>query len=229
MEPLTQEQLTKVLPYKSKGQVNQRLMNRLNNLLIDPDERQAFRENLVSYTSVLMDGRFKLADYVKAVQYVSHKLLGDTNVLAYTKTFPDRYDRMVKAGKSPKAISAFVTAYSKNVLVNKIMEQTLIPNHILNQDLYQKALNVQAELMIGANSEKVRTDAANSILTHLKPPETQKMELDIGMKESPAIADLRTAVMNLTIAQKQAIESGSASVEHIAHTKIVQGEVIENG
>jgi hypothetical protein len=36
------------------------------------------------------------------------------------------------------------------------MAQTLVPSYVLNADLYQKALNTSAELMISAKSEKVR-------------------------------------------------------------------------
>ena len=64
-----------------------------------------------------------------------------------------------------------MTSYNKNKLVNLILEQSMIPSWVLNQDMYQKALNVQCELMLTANSEKV-SDAANSILTHLKPPQS---------------------------------------------------------
>ena len=61
---------------------------------------------------------------------------------------------MLSAGKNAKDISSFVTSYNKNKLVNLILEQSMIPSWVLNQDMYQKALNVQCELMLTANSEK---------------------------------------------------------------------------
>ena len=98
---------------------------------------------------------------------------------------------------------------------------------MLNQDLYQKALNVQAELMVSANSEKVRCDAANSLLLHLKMPETQKIELEIGMKEDGSIAALRQATMELAAQQRLMIQSGMSNAQGIAHTKVIEAEVID--
>lgn len=65
-----------------------------------------------------------------------------------------------KSGVSEKDQSSYISAYHKSKLVNLIFEQTLIPIHILNAPLLQQAINVQAELMLTANSEKVRSDAA---------------------------------------------------------------------
>jgi hypothetical protein len=224
---LSVEMFRSALPDKVKKSVNQDLIDSINKTLSDPDEFEAYRDNLLSYTRVMADGRFKVQEYVNAVRYVSHKLMGATNIEAYTKTFPDKYQRFVAQGVMAKDIASYVTAYNKSKLVNLIYEQTLIPSYVLNQDLYQKALNVQAELMVTANSEKVRTDAANSLLTHLKMPEKAKVELDINIKESSAIGALREATMALAAAQRMAVASGSASAQEMAHSKVVRADVVD--
>jgi hypothetical protein len=98
---------------------------------------------------------------------------------------------------------------------------------VLNQDLYQKALNVQAELMVTAKSEKVRSDAANSLLTHLKMPETQKVELDVKVREDGSISQLRQATLELARAQRLAMEAGQATAEEIAHSRVIPAEVVD--
>ena len=128
--------------------------------------------------------------------------MGSSNIEAYTKAFPDRYARHVANNTSAKDIASYVTAYNKSKLVNLIFEQTLIPSYILNQDLYQRALNVQADLMYNAKSEKVRGDAANSILVQLKQPEVKKVELDIKTNEDSSIDALRKATIELIEQQK---------------------------
>jgi hypothetical protein len=105
------------------------------------------------------------------------------------------------------------------------MEQTLVPTHVLNADLYQKAINVQAELMLSANSEKVRSDAANSLLIHLKAPETTKIKLDIGIQSDSMIEELRKTTMELAAQQRQLIESGVVNAKHIAESRIIEGEI----
>jgi len=219
-ELLTQEMFVRVLPKKIKTKVTSEMVSNINALLIDPALRENFRDNLLSYTGVMADGKYKLQGYIDAVKYVSCKLLGASNVEAYTKTFPHRFQRLVNEGADDKTISSYVAGYNKTQLVNKVLEQTLVPMHVLNQDLYQRALNKQASLMINAKSEKVQTDAANSLLTHLKAPETQKIELDIGVKGDKSIDELRETTLALVSQQKKMIESGMMNVKEVAHSKL---------
>ena len=218
---LTIEQFKQALPDKVKRSVNQELIDQVNTTLGDPELYESYRDNLLSYTRVMADGRFKVTSYIDAVRYVSHKLMGCTNIEAYTKTFPSKYQGFVAQGVQSKDIASYVTAYNKSKLVNLIFEQTLIPSYVLNQDLYQKALNVQAGLMVSSHSDKVRCDAANSLLTHLKMPETQKVELEIGIKEDSSIAALRATTLELARQQRLMMESGAMTAQDVAHSKFV--------
>lgn len=221
MSVLTLDQFRTALPDKVKKSVNQELVDQINTTLGNPEEYENYRDNLLSYTRVMADGKFKIQNYVDAVRYVSYKLMGCTNIDAYTKTFPTKYQRFVEQGVAAKDIASYVTAYNKSKLVNLIYEQTLVPSYILNQDLYQKALNVQADLMITAKSEKVRTDAANSLLTQLKMPEKHKVELEIGVKEDSSIAALRASTLELARQQRLMIEAGAVNAQQVAHTRLV--------
>lgn len=221
MTQLTIDQFKLALPDKVKKSVNQELIDHINKTLSEPELYEAYRENLLSYTKVMAEGKFKISSYVDAVKYVSHKLMGCTNIEAYTKTFPDKYQNFLLQGVVAKDIASYVTAYNKSKLVNLIYEQTLIPSYVLNQDLYQKALNVQAELMVSAHSEKVRSDAANSLLTHLKMPEVTKVELDIGIKEDGSIAALRATTLELARQQRLMVEAGVMNAQEVAHSRLV--------
>lgn len=222
MSTLSIEQFKQALPDKVKKSINQELIDQINGTLADPEMFEAYRDNLLSYTRVMADGKFKVTSYVDAVRYVSHKLMGCTNIEAYTKTFPDKYQRFIQQGVQSKDIASYVTAYNKSKLVNLIFEQTLIPSYVLNQDLYQKALNVQAELMLDTGiSPKVRSDAANSLLTHLKMPETQKVELEIGVKEDSSIQALRNTTLELARQQRMMMEAGAMNAQEVAHSRLV--------
>jgi len=226
MSALTLDQFRAALPDKVKKSLNQELIDQINNTLSDPDAFEHYRDNLLSYTRVMADGKFKIQNYIDAVRYVSFKLMGCTNIDAYTRTFPQKFQRFQEQGVAAKDIASYVTAYNKSKLVNLIYEQTLIPSYVLNQDLYQKALNVQADLMMNAKSEKVRTDAANSLLTQLKMPEKQKVELEIGVKEDSSISQLRAATLELARQQRLMLEAGAVNAQQIAHSKVV-GDVID--
>lgn len=219
--------LKKSLPDKYKNTVNQELLDKINDTLDDPDLYETYRENFITYTSVLQDGKFKVTDYLNAVKYCTQKLMGKSNIDAYIATFPDRYQSMLNRGLSSKDMSSIISVYNKSKLVNSIMEQSLIPSWVINQDLYQKAINTQAELMMTASSEKVRSDAANSLLTHLKPPETKKVELDIGLKQGSEVDQLRDVLTQLTSQQKRMIETGVVTAVETAEAKLI-GRVIEH-
>lgn len=224
-EQLTIAQFKQVMPSNHKGNINQELMDKINKLLADPNMGEVLRDNLMSYTHVMKEGRFKTEDYISAVKYVSYKLMGSTNFEAYIKTFPDRYQNFLDNNVPTKDIHCYVSAYNKNKLVNLVYEQTLIPTHVLNADIYQKAINVQADLMLNAKSEKVRSDAANSLLNHLKKPETHKVEMNIGIKEGGAIEELREITSQLAAKQQKMIESGVYTAKDVAHKPLtIEGE-----
>ena len=222
MTLLTAEQFKQVVPNQFKACVSQELIDQINKTLADPDMYETYRDNLLGYAHVMREGKFKMEDYINAIKYCSHKIMGASNIDAYVKTFPDKYQAMLSAGKNAKDISSFVTSYNKNKLVNLILEQSMIPSWVLNQDMYQKALNHQLYLMLNAKHERVQCDAANSLLTHLKPPEVTKVELDIGLKKDSAMEDLKSTLAELAVKQQQFIGAGVTQVKELAQQKLVR-------
>jgi hypothetical protein len=223
---LTKDEIEKALPPALRGNVDEDFVDLVNDVNSDPEIAKIMRENFLSYVNVLRDGKFKARDYVAAVKYVSYKLMEYTNQEAYARTFPDRYNKLLVNGASDKAISSYVSIYNKGKLVNLIMEQTLIPSWVLNQQVYQEAINTQAQLMVNAKSEMVRMQAANSILTHLKKPEKQEVELSLGVKEHSGLSDLKNMLTDLAERQKTLIESG-APTKTIAHQSLIDVTPLE--
>lgn len=221
---LTVDALKTVMPKRQKHNISQSLVDELNRLVVDPEAREGFRENMLGYSNILRDPNIKLNDYIQAVKYVSYKMLSYNNQESWIKTFPERYQRLVDAKKDPGFIRATVANYNRNKIVATILEQAMIPAWVANQDLFQKALNTQLELMTAATSEKVRTDAANSLLTHLKQPETTKLTLDVNVTQDDSIKELRDAAVALAAVQREAIEAGLNTADDIAKSKILIGE-----
>lgn len=217
---LTKEIIERAVPANLKNAITPQLVDLVNNIAADPLVAEQVRNNFISYTGVMKDGKFKTEDYIHAVCYVSYKLMGDSNKDAYFKTFPARMANLLGKGTSEKDISAYVSAYAKGKLVNLIMEQSLVPSWVLNADLYQRALNTQADLMTNAMSEKVRTDAANSILTHLgKPKETGPL-IAIDMKETSGMTELKDLMGKLAQQQLEMIANGVTAKQIAAQTII---------
>lgn len=223
---LTQDMVVRAVPANLKSAITPQLVDLVNNIAADPLVAEQVRNNFISYTGVLKDGKFKTEDYIHAVAYVSYKLMGDSNQDAYFKTFPARYQALMAKGSTPKDISAYVSAYNKGKLVNLVLEQTLVPAWVLNQDLYQRALNVQADLMMNAASEKVRTDAANSILTHLTKPKEAGPLINIDARETSGMTELKEMLGKLATQQRDLIASG-VTAKAIAAQPIIDVEAKE--
>lgn len=205
---LTLKQVQESLPTNFRNNISEDMVDELNALSEDPEEARYMRENFVSFASVLQEGRYRIGDYVKAVMYVSRKIMGQSNLQAYKDTFPERYQPMVDAQKPQKDIASIVTAYNKGQLVTKITERAMVPVWLMNQDVVQEAINVQVALMNDISvSDKVRSDAANSLLTHLKKPEiTSKTELSINIAQNDGMAAIEAALVDMSNRQLESIQ-----------------------
>lgn len=225
-DTIDKDLLYRVVPANVRKNITEEVLDTINNHLATSETREMFRENIISFASVLQEGRFKFDDYISAVKYVSFKMLGDSNVVAYTKTFPQRYSRLCQEGASDKEISAYVAAYNKTKLVTLIYAQTIMPTHILHQNLFHEAINTMAELMRDEDvSPKVRSDTANNLANLLKPPEEAKIKLDVSVKEDSAVVALRETTMDLVRQQREMLQSGLWSAQTVAHSGlIIEGE-----
>lgn len=226
-EQVDLEQVKAALPKHLQGMVTQSLVDKLNHIAADPVFAEQVRNNFISYTHVMKDGKFKLDAYLSAVTYVSYKLMGNSNTEAYAKTFPDRYQRFLAEGRLAKDIAAYVAAYSKGKLVNLIYEQSTVPLWVLNQHVVQQAINTQVELMTTSQSDKVRQEAANSILTHLKRPDVKEFQINMDVQDHSGIAELREAMKEMSQKQDKLLESGE-SLQELAGSPLIEAKVIHD-
>tara|TARA_B110001454_G_scaffold211668_1_gene227607 strand:+ start:481 stop:1239 length:759 start_codon:yes stop_codon:yes gene_type:complete len=221
---LTKEQLSGAVPDKRfRKHITDEVVAVINS---EPDSelRRVFRDNTLTYSSVLSTGKYSLAAYVNAIKFVSLRLMGDKASTAYSKVFPDRYQNLIDKNASASYIASFADNYSKTGLITKIMEQTMVPTHILNAGVYQEAINVQAELMHTAKSELVRQKAAESLISNLTAPAAAKIEIDIGYSND-LVDELRATTKALAQQQLKMILNGQSSAKEIAHSEIIAKRV----
>ena len=218
---LTREMVEKALPANLKSAATQALTDQVNNLSADPIVAEHIRENFLSYSRVLQEGKFKTEDYLHAVAYVSFKHMGYSNQDAYFRTFPQRYAALLAKGTTGKDIAAYVAAFHRGKLVNLIMEQSLVPIWIVNQETYQKAINTQVEIMENDTLSAVaRTAAANSILTHLAKPKEMAGTLNLVVPESSGMNEMRAMLNELARNQRDLIQQG-VSPREIANQRLI--------
>lgn len=227
MTQMTVELLQAVLPKNLHLNATQEFADQINTLALEPEAADVVRQNFLTYSKVLKEGKYKTEDYLNAVVYASHKIMGYDNKDAYIRTFPDRYQALVAKGTSEKDISAYVAMYHKGKMVTAILEQATVPAWLLHQDAFNKAVQTQYDIMTDDDiNPRDRTAAANSLMTHLKAPEVKKVELDVSVKREGGLAELEATLNKMAAQQKQLIEQG-ASAKTVARIPLVQGEVID--
>lgn len=211
--PLKIDDLKKAMPDGVKLTVTQQMVDTINKVAVDDIMASHIRENFVTYTSVMMDGKYTSEEYTNAIMYCTFKLMGLKNKDAYMHALPDRYMSLKSRGATEKEISAYVAAFHKGKLVSAIMEQALIPMWLVNQDAYQKAINTQVRLMTTATSELVQTQAANSILTHLAKPKDAVPQIAIQVNAGNGLAELQDSLIKISEKQLELINQGVSAKE----------------
>ena len=205
---ITLDVLKDIAPKNVRSMITPDLVDKLNSWNDDPKLLGGFKDNILSYMNVMKTGKYRIADYMNAVRFVSYKLIGHSDIDAYAITFPDRYQRLIDDGVSRNDIAPYVSIYRKTQLVVKIFEQSIVPSHVLNAPMHQEALNTLAMIALNGRSEVARVSACTAILANTKPPETAKIELDISIDKGSVIDDYEQAMRAMVKAQKVEILKG---------------------
>ena len=221
---------------KDKTTITDKLVETINMIILDePEVGHLVRENFLTYTKVLQNGKYSMETYLNAIKFVSYKLMNMTNAEAYMHTYPDRYDKLEKRyvgvegltqEEFEKKVSSYVYAVAKSQLVVTILSQVQIPTKLLNMGLLQEAINVEASLMRSARSEIVREKAANTLIQYLGQEEENKIQIDAGYKKDDIIEQYEVAMKKMVEEQLVQIHKG-ADVKQIANAVTVEAEVIE--
>lgn len=227
LEKVTVEELKILYPVKVAGKVLEQAAEILNTATEDMDYVMAkeFRDNCLSFIDILKNSksRVSFADYVNACKFATFKLAGNTDVRAYALTFPDRIRRMERDKVPNSHLYQYASIYSKNKTVVEVMAKLVVPTHIMFQDIFHQAVKVQSELMLDAKiSPKVRSDAANSLMTHLKTPEIKQAELKVDVQGSGAIEQLAEALGSLSGKQSEMLREGRYSLKDIREATIIE-------
>ena len=223
---MTVDELNGSLPKAYKGKASQAMIDAFNERL-DDSIKEDVQEKLVSLNNLLLEGKYSVEYYMDCVAYVSYKMSGYTNQDAWAKVFPERYKALTDAKKSPKDISSHVSNFHNRTLVGKIMAQAMLPAYITNAHHYQTAINALVKVITTSEKPRDIIEASGTLMTHLKPPETKKIELNVGVNTSSALEDLRMATAKLAEQQEQMIKSKMYTARDAAHQMIIEGEYEE--
>lgn len=217
---ITMNELLAVTPKKSRALITQEFIDNLNGLS-DPETAPMIRSKFMDCTSVLEEGKYKLEDYKKAVEYAVFKSMGMSNYDAYCHAFPDRVARLQAIGKTHKDISSYVFAYNSGALVQAVLEKNKLSDYIKWGDARDIAMRKLLDIAMYGKSEKNQRDACDSILKYTQPPEDNKNSLQINIQKNTFVNDIEASLNAFAKAQKEAVDSGKVSLSNCIEAKIV--------
>ena len=215
------EELTLSMPKKKQKFMNQEIVDIINDVEERGDFDGEYEKDVVSFSSILLDGRYKVTDYVKAVEFCAYYLNGNEQADSYMKTFPEKVKRRVMEGKSQYATGA-PAMYFKNDLVQKILAQAQLPVRMYHHHKKHAAIDKLFSLMTSATTtDRIQMESADKLLGHLAEPEAQKVELEIGLKKDEGAAALEAKLMEVATLQRDAFIAGHdvKSLQKIAFTE----------
>ena len=231
IEPVTEEYMASIAPPKMSKKGIAAATEMMNKAIEGMDDGLGvhFRDQCIDLISCLKgESPQSLQQYYNAVKFLVHRMAGDSLIRAYSKTFPDRVAELQASGTPESFLYSYASIYNKTKLVVELQGRMLVPSHIMYHDYFHLAVKTQVEIMTDKSvSPKVRSDAANSLMTHLKAPEVAKAELEVKVEDNSIVDQLKTALTSLASQQKRLIDLGEADVEDVS--KQVIYKEVEDG
>ncbi|MCH9665499.1 MAG: hypothetical protein K0U41_06580 [Gammaproteobacteria bacterium] len=217
------------VPMSRRSAISEEYVEKLLSISDDPTLAEGIIRNFKTYATILKEGKYKMDHYLDAIKFISLLNWNHTRKEAYEKTFPDTYKDWVARGLSNKEILSRVSSFFTGKLVQELIEQIDTPAWILHMPRYHEAVEVSVDLMHNASSEKVRADAANNLMTHLKKPESLKqLEMDapvmIGKSELESLQDKLYEIADMN---QQLIKQGELTTTEVAKARIIEPDATD--
>src|SRR5574344_424983 len=229
---VTIEELQKALPSR-KNTITDEIVEILNKSQDDPEfQGESLLQTAITYENVMMNNKAGIKEYIDAIRFCAYLIsLEDNYTEAYKKTFSyrdfvkNRLDATPDSSKYRELTNA-ASRYRRSKLVVDLLTFSQVPLDILFSGYRYKAIGVLANEMETAAYSRDRIAAAKELLLAVKGPENKKIELEIGVKESSAVANLNEQLTELANSSLVQLESGQVDLVRLG--SMVAKEEIED-
>lgn len=212
----TVEMLKDRFPQKA-GTITQELADMINAANNDASfNGDEFVEHMLTYKNVMLDGSGSMKDYVNSLKFCAYLEVYDDNVTeAYRRArandaFVIARENVATDSAEYRELTSAAARFRKSVMVRKILAQSDMPLHLMFQGGRMQMASVLLNEAMSAPYSKDRISAADKFLTHVKPPENTKIELEVGLNEEAKNIqqDLMRQIALAVESQKEQITRG---------------------
>ena len=228
---ITPELLRKVLPKSVNDEVLESIVEHIHKIEEDVGiPQELFEDQFMSYTHLLGQG-MPIDKLINAIKFVTFIQAGNTQGEAYALVFPDKVADMKKDNRD---WSSFATMYAKTKAVTSIMKTAILSPYLTYKPWEAKVMQKLMHLMDGRGAKEtdyvsptVQLNAALGFLGYIKPPEDNKLTLDIGPNMTSAQQNLADQISRMVDVQMHKVKNGE-SIKDIQRLGIViEGEIDE--
>lgn len=231
---VTKADLQNAIPDR-KNAITDELVDLINQIQTEPEfQGETMVQTMITYQNALKGARVSMRAYVNAIRFCAYLVSMDDNYTeAYKRTFYDTDFVKVRANVSTSdpryaELTSAASRYRRSKLVVDILTLSQVPLDMLFAGYRYKAMAVLAETMVTAKQDRDRIQAARSVLEMTKS-DTIKVDLDVGVKESSAVASLKTQLAEMAAQQVALLNSGTTSLKELGGLKPVEDAEIVNG
>ena len=230
---VTKADLQNAIPDR-KNAITDELVDLINQIQTEPEfQGETMVQTMITYQNALKGARVSMRAYVNAIRFCAYLVSMDDNYTeAYKRTFYDTDFVKVRANVSTSdpryaELTSAASRYRRSKLVVDILTLSQVPLDMLFAGYRYKAMAVLAETMVTAKQDRDRIQAARSVLEMTKS-DTIKVDLDVGVKESSAVASLKTQLAEMAAQQVALLNSGTTSLKELGGLKPVEdAEIVE--
>lgn len=231
---LTVEDVQNALPSR-KNAITQELVDVLNEVKDEAEfQGEPLLNTAVVYEKLMINNKASVREFIDAIRFCAYLVTMDDNYTeAYKKTFyyrdfvKERISADTKSIKYAELTSAASRYRRNNKLVADLLVYSQAPLEIMFLGWRYKAVGVLADAMMNAKLDRDKINAAKELLVATKGPETKRIELDIGVKESSAIASLNEQLSVMAGKQVMLLESGARELSDFGSLKPKQEDVVD--
>ena len=230
---VTKADLQNAIPDR-KNAITDELVDLINQIQTEPEfQGETMMQTMITYQNALKGARVSMRAYVNAIRFCAYLVSMDDNYTeAYKRTFYDTDFVKVRANVSTSdpryaELTSAASRYRRSKLVVDILTLSQVPLDMLFAGYRYKAMAVLAETMVTAKLDRDRIQAARSVLEMTKS-DTIKVDLDVGVRESSAVASLKTQLAEMAAQQVALLNSGTASLKELGGLKPIEDAEIVN-
>lgn len=194
-------------------------------------------ENIVTYISCVEGLRSRPEAYINAVKYCSMRLMGESIVESWKRTFPRRCERIAEECRGEEKwieykIKNNADYYNKTVLVTKIMGMSLVPSWIVNAQYYQEGINKLVEIIRddSVRNGMVKVRACEALINATKKPDIIEQKIEIGSNidvGGEMMKELREVTEKLAVVLKDELKSGKGTLREVSEIELTRGKDYE--